>query len=149
MVVTNNELSTFVSVLSGGLNVLFLQGKNSTFDYRFLGRSIMQSTAIQMDGIIIRDKTEIDDSLFAPGKYNVFVLSDLPADYLTPKQHSLLVDAVQKGARAHHARRPPSFGAGGWADTPIDGHPPRPDPPRRRPDRARGRPQVRTQHQWV
>ena len=37
MVVSNNEMSTFVSVLSGGLNVLFLQGKNSTFDYRLPG----------------------------------------------------------------------------------------------------------------
>ena len=92
MVVTNNEMSTFVSVLSGGLNVLFLQGTNSTFDYRFLGRSIMQSTAIQMDGIAIRrrlreTRAEIDDAVFAPGKYNVYVFCNLPADYLTPKQH--------------------------------------------------------------
>ena len=54
MVVTNNEMSTFISVLSGGLNVLFLQGQNSTWDYLYLGRSIMRSTAIQMDGIAIR-----------------------------------------------------------------------------------------------
>ena len=103
MVKTNNEMSTFVSVLSGGLNVLFLQGSNSTWDYRFLGRSIMQSTAIQMDGIVIRrpaqaDKSEVEDTVFAPGKYNVYVFCNLPADYLTPKQHALLVEAVKKGA---------------------------------------------------
>ena len=28
LVVSNNEISTFVTVLSGGLNVLFLQGSN-------------------------------------------------------------------------------------------------------------------------
>ena len=33
LVVTNNEISTFVTVLSGGLNVLFLQGSNFTWDY--------------------------------------------------------------------------------------------------------------------
>ena len=38
-----------------------------------------------------------------------------------------------------------SFGAGGWADTPLDRHPPRRDPPRRRPARARRRNQVRPQ----
>ena len=74
MVVTNNEMSTFVSVLSGGLNVLFLQGKNYTFDYRFLGRSIMQShgdpdgrrrdQAAPAQG----DKSEIDDGDVRPGQ---------------------------------------------------------------------------------
>ena len=69
-----------------------------------------------------RDKTEIDDSLFAPGKYNVYVLCNLAADYLTPKQHELLVDAVKKGGAGFimlggHL----SFGPGGWADTPIAG----------------------------
>jgi hypothetical protein len=117
-------MSTFVTVLSGGLNVLFLQGSNSTWDYRFLGRSIMQSTAIQMDGIVIRrpaqgDRSEVDDTLFAPGKYNVYVFCNLPADYLTPKQHALLVDAVKKGAGFIMLGGHASFGPGGWADTPV------------------------------
>ena len=33
IVTTNNKISTFVTVLSGGLNVLFLQGPNFTWDY--------------------------------------------------------------------------------------------------------------------
>ena len=124
LVVTNNEISTFVSVLSGGLNVLFLQGSNSTWDYRFLGRSIMTSAAIQMEGVVIRrpaqgDKSEIDDAEFAPGKYNVYVFSNLAADYLTPNQHKLLVDAVRKGAGFIMLGGHSSFGPGGWADTPI------------------------------
>jgi hypothetical protein len=122
----NNEMSTFVSVLSGGLNVLFLQGHNSTFEYHFLGRSIMQSTAIQMDGIAIRrpasgDKSEVDDGVFAAGKYNVYVFCNLPADYLTPKQHALLVEAVRKGAGFIMLGGHSSFGPGGWADTPVAG----------------------------
>jgi Putative glutamine amidotransferase len=122
----NNDMSTFISVLSGGLNVLFLQGHNSTFEYRFLGRSIMQSTAIQMDGLAIRraasaDKSEVDDSAFAAGKYNVYVLCNLPAEYLTPKQHGLLVEAVKKGAGLIMLGGHASFGPGGWADTPVAG----------------------------
>ncbi len=120
----NNEMSTFVSVLSGGLNVLFLQGSNSTWDYRFLGRSIMQSMAIQMDGMVIRrraegDKSEVEDTAFAPNKYNVYVFCNLPADYLTPKQHALLVEAVKKGAGFIMLGGHASFGPGGWADTPV------------------------------
>ena len=37
--VTNNEISTFVTVLSGGLNVLFLQGPTATWDYRYVYRA--------------------------------------------------------------------------------------------------------------
>jgi hypothetical protein len=122
----NNEMSTFVSVLSGGLNVLFLQGHNSTFEYRYLGRSIMQSTAIQMDGLAIRrpasgDTSEVDDSAFAAGKYNVYVFCNLPADFLTPKQHTLLAEAVRKGAGFIMLGGHASFGPGGWADTPVAG----------------------------
>ena len=102
LVVTNNEISTFLTVLSGGLNVLFLQGTNFTWDYRFLMRAIERSPDIQVEGVVIRrpaqgDTGEIVDAEFAPGRYNVYVLSDLSADFLTPKQHRLLVDAVKKG----------------------------------------------------
>ncbi len=126
MSVDNNNMSTFVSVLSGGLNVLFLQGHNSTFEYRFLGRAIAQSTAIQMDGIAMRkpadgDKSQVDDAVFARGKYNVYVFCNLPSDYLTPKQHSLLVEAVKNGAGFIMLGGHSSFGPGGWADTPVAG----------------------------
>ena len=109
-VTTNNEISTFVTVLSGGLNVMFLQGPNFTWDYRFLMRSIMTSRDIQVEGVVIRraargEQSEIDDAEFAPGRYNVYVLSDLPADYLAPHQHKLLAEAVKKGGRPDDAGR--------------------------------------------
>ena len=34
----NNEISTFVTVLKGGLNVLYLQGPTPTWEYKFLFR---------------------------------------------------------------------------------------------------------------
>jgi Putative glutamine amidotransferase len=124
MAISNNEMSTFVSVLSGGLNVLFLQGPNSSFDYKYLGSAILRSPAIQMDGISIRkaaegDKGEVDDGDFAVGKYNVYVFCNLPADRLTLKQHRLLVEAVKKGAGFIMLGGHFSFGPGGWADTPL------------------------------
>ncbi len=61
----------------------------------------------------------VNDAEFAPGRYNLFVLSDLPADYLTPTQHRLLVEAVKKGAGLMMLGGHSSFGAGEWADTPL------------------------------
>jgi uncharacterized membrane protein len=125
LVLTNNEISTFVTVLSGGLNVLFLQGSNFTWDYRFLMRSIMRSPDIQVEGRLIRrpaqgDVGELDDAEFTPGKYNVYVLSDLPADFLSNNQQKLMVEAVKKGAGFMMLGGRSSFGAGGWAGTPIE-----------------------------
>ncbi len=134
-VTTNNEISTFVTVLSGGLNVMFLQGPNFTWDYLFLMRSIMTSRDIQVEGVVIRkpaqgEQSEItDDGEFAPGRYNVYVLSDLPADHLAPHQHRLLAEAVKKGAGLMMLGGRASFGAGGWAQTdladilPVEIHP--------------------------
>ncbi len=123
-VTTNNEISTFVTVLSGGLNVMFLQGPNFTWDYRFLMRSIMTSRDIQVEGVVIRrpargETSEIDDTEFAQGRYNVYVLSDLPADFLAPRQHKLLAEAVKKGAGLMMLGGRSSFGAGGWAQTDL------------------------------
>jgi uncharacterized membrane protein len=125
LVLSNNEISTFVTVLAGGLNVLFLQGSNFTWDYRFLMRSIMRSPDIQVEGMVIRraaqgDVGEIPDAEFTPERYNVFVLSDLPADFLSVRQQKLLVDAVKKGAGFMMLGGRSSFGAGGWAGTPIE-----------------------------
>jgi uncharacterized membrane protein len=124
LVVSNNEMSTFVTILSGGLNVLFLQGSNHNWEYYFAGKAIGTSSAIQMEGVVIHrraqgDKSEIDDLDFAPGKFNAYVFSDLSADFLTVKQHRLLVEAVKKGAGFLMLGGHSSFGAGGWADTPV------------------------------
>ena len=125
LVVSNNEISTFVTVLSGGLNVLFLQGSNFTWDYRFLMRAIERSPDIQVEGWVIRrraegEKSEIDDSYFAPGRYNVYVLSDLPAEFIPARQQKLLAEAVKAGAGFMMLGGRSSFGAGGWAGTPIE-----------------------------
>ncbi|WP_165223723.1 glutamine amidotransferase [Aquisphaera insulae] len=133
-ITSNNDISTFVTVLSGGLNVMFLQGPNFTWDYRYLLRSTMTSQVIQVEGFVIRkpvqgDASEVDDAEFAPGKYNVYVLSDLPANFLPPRQHRLLAEAVKKGAGLMMLGGRTSFGAGGWAETaltdvlPVEIHP--------------------------
>jgi hypothetical protein len=124
LVVSNNKISTFVTVLSGGLNVMFLQGPNFTWDYRYLMRSIGTSPDIQVEGVVIRrpargDTGELDDSEFNPGRYNIYVLSDLPAEYLTTRQQKMMADAVRQSAGLIMLGGRTSFGPGGWAGTPL------------------------------
>ncbi len=124
MLKSNNEISTFVTVLSGGLNVLFLQGSNFGWDYTFLMRSIATSQDIHVEGVVIKaaaqgDRGAISDEEFAPGRYNAYVLSDLDASYLTAKQQRLLAEAVRKGAGLMMLGGHSSFGEGHWAETPL------------------------------
>ncbi|KAJ3058103.1 hypothetical protein HK102_010691, partial [Quaeritorhiza haematococci] len=130
LVVSNNEISTFVTVLSGGLNVLFLQGPNFTWDYRYLMNSIATSPDIEVKGALIRapavgEKGELDDDEFTPGRYDVYVLSDMAANFLTRRQQQLLADSVKKGAAGlMMLGGRASFGPGGWGQTEVaDGLP--------------------------
>ncbi len=124
LVESNNAVSTFVTVLSGGLNVLFLQGPNLTWDYRYLMLAIGRSPDILVEGALLRkpadgDKSEIDDAEFTPGRYNVYVLSDIAANFFTRKQQRMLAEAVRKGAGFMMLGGHSSFGAGGWAETEV------------------------------
>ncbi len=124
MLKSNNEISTFVTVLSGRLNVLFLQGSNVSWDYRFLMRSIATSHDIHVEGVVIKaaaqgDRGDLSDEELAPGRYNAYVLGDLPANHLTAKQQRLLAEAVRKGAGLMMLGGRASFGEGRWADTPL------------------------------
>src|SRR5437868_3792696 len=60
LVASNNQISTFVTVLSGGLNVLFLQGANFSWDYKYLMRSIATSPDIQVEGVVIKTPAQGD-----------------------------------------------------------------------------------------
>lgn len=124
LVQSNNSISTFITVLKGGLNVLFVQGPHSPWEQKFLMRSIVTSPDIQGDLRIVRSAArrgegELKDEDFAPGRYDVYILSDLPADYLTQTQQALLARGVEKGAGLIMLGGRSSFGPGGWGSTEL------------------------------
>jgi uncharacterized membrane protein len=87
-------------------------------------RSIAASPDIQVDLEVVRspaagDHGELKDEEFAPGRYDVYILGDLPSDHLTQTQQKLLTDAVEKGAGLIMLGGRASFGAGGWANSPL------------------------------
>ena len=54
MVSTNNELSTFVHVLKGGLRVLYIEGFPPRVEQRFLVRSLTVAPDVHIDRVVYR-----------------------------------------------------------------------------------------------
>lgn len=121
----NNEYTTFITAQAGGLNVLFVQGPTSPWEQKFWLKAVEASPDIQGDLRILRkpaqgETGELDDPELAPGKYNVYVLSNLAPELLTRRQQQMLADNVEKhGAGLIMLGGRFSFGSGGWADTPL------------------------------
>jgi hypothetical protein len=124
LVTTNNEVSSYLDVLKGGLKVLFVQGPDFSWDVKYLPRSLDAAREIHADLKVIRepargDRGLLDDADFAPGQYDVYILSGLPADYLTRLQIRALVNDVEKGAGLIMLGGRGSFGSGGWSRTEL------------------------------
>jgi len=121
----NNEIGTYVNVLKGGLNVLYVQGPAFSWEYRFLARALDASPDIRVDLVVLRKPAslndgDLDNSLLEPGKYDVFVI-DAPVSVLTPTQIQKIATNVQRGAGLLMLGGRLSFSGGGWANTPIAG----------------------------
>jgi hypothetical protein len=100
-VTTNNELSTYVTVLTGGLNVLYLEGRTLP-EQKFLRRSLAESRDIQVDFIRMdprHPETRPADlaELFQPGKYDVYILGDLDSSAFGAGELEILRDTVNRG----------------------------------------------------
>ncbi len=118
LVTTNNELSTFVTVLDGGLNVLYLNGAILP-EQNFLRRSLDASPDINVDYLYLnarKPQTKPSDLVerFKPGKYNVYILGDLDSKAFTTEELTALRTAVEKGAGLIMLGGLHSFGAGGY-----------------------------------
>jgi uncharacterized membrane protein len=123
LIVNNNEVSTFVTVLSGGLNVLYLEGAPRT-EAKFLRRSLDSSPDIKVDFLRLdaqRPETKPADfaDRFRPGRYNVYVLGDLDSAVFSPEEITGLVDCVKKGAGFIMLGGFHSFGPGGYGRTAL------------------------------
>jgi uncharacterized membrane protein len=122
LVTTNNRMSTFVNVLAGGLNVLFLEdliGRRPETPY--LCRALAASPDIDVDYMAFSGKTrpgDLDERL-AAGRYLVYILGDIPASTFTRSELQDLADAVDRGAGLIMLGGYHTFGPGGYADTPL------------------------------
>lgn len=135
LVTTNNELSTFVRVLKGGLNVLYLEG-DFRVESKFLLRALEASPNIRVDFFRIRRDPAVPleqgprtafvrppgldlAEAFKPGKYDVYVLGDLDSAAFSPEELKQLADVVSKRAGLIMLGGFHSFGPGGYGQTPL------------------------------
>lgn len=119
----NNELSGFVTVRSGGLNVLYLEGAIRE-ESRFLRRALDASPDMKVDFVrLLADAAAPRPAAlaqaFAPGKYNVYLLGDLDSSALRADELESLARAVDVGAGLGMLGGFQSFGAGGYQATPL------------------------------
>jgi hypothetical protein len=122
VVVTNNELSTFVEVADGGLRVLFLEG-SLRVEQRFLRRVLSASPDMQVDFRWIdsgrRENWPVDLSRQLAGEYNVFLIGDLDATAIRRDDLQKILRSVQSGAGIGLLGGFHAFEAGGWGSSAL------------------------------
>jgi uncharacterized membrane protein len=127
LVTTNNEMSTFVTVLKGGINVLYVEGALRV-DSKYLLRSLDAARDIQRD--IKVDLVRLDqhdpkqrpvnlEKSFERGKYDVYVIGDVDSSFFTREELQALANAVKQGAALLMLGGFHTFGPGGYQDTPL------------------------------
>lgn len=121
-VTTNNELSTFVEVVDGGLRVLYLEGALRV-EQRFLRRVLSASPDMQVDFQWIdssrRDRWPVDLGRTLTTDYDVFLIGDLDAAALKPEDLATIEGKVRAGAGIGFLGGLHAFEAGGWASSAL------------------------------
>jgi len=122
VVVTNNELSTFVEVADGGLRVLYLEGALRV-EQRFLRRVLAASPDMQVDFQWIdatkRAAWPVDISRNLATDHNVILIGDLDSAAVRPADLEAVRDRVNAGAGLGLLGGFHAFEAGGWASSPL------------------------------
>ena len=126
VVTSNNEWSTFVNVLKGGLNVLYLEGAPPRPEQAYIIRALTASPNINVDFPVPpidprRSASRPGDfaDRFQPGKYDVYILGNFDSSIFQGNEMADLAEAVNRGAGLIMIGGFQSFGPGGYANTPL------------------------------
>jgi len=116
----NNSVTTFITVLKGGISVAYFDIPRPEQKYI---RRTNDSPDIRLDFKLIRGGTlkslPLDSEWFEPDKYDVYMIGDVPARVFGPENLEKLARAVERGAGLMMTGGFRSFGAGGYAQTPL------------------------------
>ena len=122
VVVANNELSTFVKVVAGGLRVLYLEGALRV-EQRFLRRVLAASPDMQVDFRWIdssrRDRWPVDLGSALDDDHRVFLIGDLDAAALRPRDLERILSEVEAGSGIGLLGGIHAFEAGGWGSSAL------------------------------
>lgn len=117
----NNSRRSLITVRRGGIRVAYIDRA------RFEIRSVLLlrgSEKIQLEAHLVRsgkfaNRTRLDPELFTRGRHDVFILGDVPARVFGPDHLASLAARVREGAGLLMMGGFQSFGAGGFASTPL------------------------------
>ena len=126
LVTSNNVQSTFVSVLKGGVNVLYLVGATRvgggpSIEPRFVRSALAAHADIHIRYDLLnyrKQRLDIRAALTAE-KYDVFLLGDVDVTALNSVSWEQIVDAVDNGAGLAMLGGFHSFGPGGFRGSPL------------------------------
>jgi uncharacterized membrane protein len=123
LVVKNNRLDAYLTVLEGGLRILYLDGEKR-FEQKFLRRAINASPDMELDERIVDRRSQAQWPIdlgteITSGKYDAFILGDLDAKALGPANLKALAEAIAKGKGLLMIGGLASFGRGHYLNTPI------------------------------
>jgi uncharacterized membrane protein len=122
-VTKNNQLDAFLTVLEGGLRVLYLYG-NLPFEQKAIRRAINASPDIELDDYYVdsRDRHKNWPVTLPPDfttKYDAFIIGDLDQAALGPANDMRMANAVEKGKGLLMLGGNSSFGRGHYRGTKI------------------------------
>ncbi|MFM7846818.1 MAG: glutamine amidotransferase [Planctomycetota bacterium] len=123
MVTQNNALTAYLSVLEGGLRVLYLEGQ-LRHEQRFINRVLDSSPDLALDFQWFdarqrgRWPVTLDESL-TQSNYDVLILGDLDSTALGDKNLTDIAAAVRRGRGLIMLGGYHSFGPGGYQTTPL------------------------------
>ena len=120
---TNNERQTLLTVQSGGVTVAYFDTvRDEVLDIM----RINSAEQIRLDFHWVRSgafakQSKIDPTWFEPGRYDVYIIGDVPAEAFGPELLQPLAERVSEGSGLIMTGGFFSFSGGGYADTPLDG----------------------------
>ena len=123
----NNSQSTFVSVLPGGVQVLYLVGATRVgggpgIEPRFVRGALAAHTDMNVRYELLnyrKPQLDIRDQL-REGKYDVYLLGDVDVSALNKASWQQIADNVERGAGLAMLGGFHSFGPGGFRGSPLE-----------------------------
>jgi uncharacterized membrane protein len=118
----NNSKQTIITVRKGGIRVAFLHSLPP--EQKFV-RRVGETEQIQVESRLLflgklGDRNQIPETWFEPGRFDAYILGDIPASVFSEEQLRALANRVsQDGAGLMMLGGIRSFGPGGYAETPL------------------------------
>lgn len=137
---SNNALGAFVAAIDGGLDVLYIEGTRR-YEQNFVRAALDEASDVRVRywrpstaaltarlpdateaervAALTRSRKSLIETFFKPGKYAAYVLGDVDAAAFQPNELKALAELVESGTGLVVLAGERSFGAGGYAETPL------------------------------